>query len=213
MHTKTLPYSPYQNGKQESFWGQVEGRLMAMLSRMEPLRLDFLNRVTQAWVEMEYNCCVHEEIGSSPLERFLEGPDVSRPSPDSEALRFAFTVQERRTQRKSDGTLQIKGVRFEVPSRFRHFQYLYVRYQSWDLSTAYLADQRTGDLLARIYPQDKAKNAHGYRRTLQSPDEPADPATDSDPIPPLLRKLITDYAATGLPPAYVPKDEMEDNHE
>jgi len=213
MHKKTLPYSPYQNGKQESFWGQVEGRLMAMLSRMEPLRLDFLNRVTQAWVEMEYNRCVHEEIGSSPLERFLEGPDVSRPSPDSEALRFAFTVQERRTQRKSDGTLQIKGVRFEVPSRFRHFQYLYVRYQSWDLSTAYLADQRTGDLLARIYPQDKAKNAHGYRRTLQSPDEPADPATDSDPIPPLLRKLITDYAATGLPPAYVPKDEMEDNHE
>ncbi len=109
--------------------------------------------------------------------------------------------------------MQIKGVRFEVPSRFRHFQYLYVRYQSWDLSSAFLADQRTGDLLARIYPQDKAKNAHGYRRTLQSPDETAAPATDSDPIPPLLRKLITDYAATGLPPAYVPKDEMEDNNE
>ena len=213
VHEKTLPYSPYQNGKQEAFWGQVEGRLMAMLSRVEPLRLDFLNRVTQAWVEMEYNRCVHEEIDSSPLERLLEGPDVSRPSPDSEALRFAFTIQERRTQRKSDGTLQVKGVRFEVPSRFRHFQHLYVRYQSWDLSTAYLADQRTGDLLARIYPQDKTKNAHGYRRTLQSPDEPAAPATDSDPIPPLLRKLITDYAATGLPPAYVPKDEMEDNHE
>ena len=213
MHERTLPSSPYQNGKQESFWGQVEGRLIAMLSRVEPLRLGFLNRVTQAWVEMEYNRCVHEEIGSPPLECLLEGPDVSRPSPDSEALRFAFTIQERRTQRKSDGTLSIKGVRFEVPSRFRHFQYLYVRYQSWDLSTAYLADQRTGDLLARIYPQDKAKNAHGYRRTLQSPDEPADPATDSDPIPPLLRKLITDYAATGLPPAYVPKEEMEDNHE
>ncbi len=213
MHEKTLPYSPYQNGKQESFWGQVEGRLIAMLSRVEPLRLDFLNRVTQAWVEMEYNRCVHEEIGSSPLERLLEGPDVSRPSLDSEALRFAFTIQERRTQRKSDGTLSIKGVRFEVPSRFRHFQYLYVRYQSWDISSAFLANQRTGDLLARIYPQDKTKNAHGYRRTLQSPDEAAVPATDSDPIPPLLRKLITDYAATGLPPAYVPKEEMEDNHE
>jgi hypothetical protein len=30
---------------------------------------------------------------------------------------------------------------------------------------------------------------------------------DSDPIPPLLRKLLADYAATGLPPAYIPKEE------
>jgi len=215
IHERTLPYSPFQNGKQEAFWGQVEGRLMAMLSRVEPLTLDFLNRVSQAWVEQEYNRSVHDEIGSTPLERLLQGPDVSRPSPDSEALRFAFTTQKRRTQRKSDGTLQLKGVRFEVPSRFRHFQHLYVRYQSWDLSSAYLADKRTGDLLARIYPQDKAKNAGGYRRTLESLPEPIAPEADSEPIPPLLRKLISDYAANGLPPAYIPKDEMnkEDKNE
>ena len=30
-HDTTLPYSPHQNGKQESFWGNLEGRLMAML--------------------------------------------------------------------------------------------------------------------------------------------------------------------------------------
>ena len=201
IHEKTLPYSPFQNGKQEAFWGQVEGRLVAMLTRVEPPTLDFLNRVSQAWVELEYNRSEHEEIGTSPLDRLLQGPDVSRPSPESEALRFAFTTQQRRTQRKSDGTLQIEGVRFEVPSRFRHFQYLYVCYQSWDLSSAYLADQRSGDLLARIYPRDKAKNAHGYRRSLQP---------QSESIPPLLRKLISDYAATGLPPAYIPKDEMDE---
>ena len=209
VHEKTLPYSPYQNGKQEVFWGQVEGRMMAMLSRVEFLTLDFLNRVSQAWVEQEYNRSLHSEIGSTPLDRLLEGPDVSRPSPDSEALRFAFTTQKRRTQRKSDGTLQIKGVRFEVPAHFRHFQHLHVRYQSWDLSSAYLADQRTGDLLARIYPQDKTKNAHGYRRTLEPQPDPITPATDSEPIPPLLRKLISEYAATGLPPAYIPKDEID----
>ena len=28
VHEKTLPYSPYQNGKQEVFWGQVEGRFL-----------------------------------------------------------------------------------------------------------------------------------------------------------------------------------------
>lgn len=30
-HQTTLPYSPYQNAKQESFWARVESRLMAML--------------------------------------------------------------------------------------------------------------------------------------------------------------------------------------
>ena len=31
VHEKTLPYSPYQNGKQEVFWATLEGRLMEML--------------------------------------------------------------------------------------------------------------------------------------------------------------------------------------
>lgn len=198
VHDKTLPYSPYQNGKQEAFWGQVEGRLMAMLHRVEPLRLDFLNKVTQAWAEMEYNRSVHEEIGCPPLERLLNDPGVSRPSPDTDAIRFAFTAKERRTQRKSDGTVSIKGVRFEVPSRFRHFQHLYVRYQSWDLSIAFLADPRTDDLLGPIYPQDKARNANGVRRSLQMPVETAVPPANAE---------------TGLPPAYIPKEELEDTHE
>lgn len=49
LHEKTLPYSPYQNGKQESFWSQLEGRLLAMLGRVEPLTLEFLNRSSQAF--------------------------------------------------------------------------------------------------------------------------------------------------------------------
>ncbi|MCG8701765.1 MAG: DDE-type integrase/transposase/recombinase, partial [Bacteroidales bacterium] len=60
-HDLTLPYSPYQNGKQEAFWSQLEGRLLAMLTQVEPLTLEFLNQATQAWVEQEYNRSVHEE--------------------------------------------------------------------------------------------------------------------------------------------------------
>jgi len=213
VHEKTLPYSAYQNGKQESFWGQLEGRLIAMLSRVEPLTLDFLNRASQAWVEQEYNRSWHEEIASSPLDRLVQGPEVSRPSPDSEPLRLAFSVQDKRTQRRSDGTVQIKGVRFEVPSRFGHFPQLYFRYQNWDLSMAYLVDSRTEEVLARVYPQDKNKNAQGHRRTLQSPTEPMPAPSDQEPIPPLLRKLLSDYAATGLPPAYLPKDEIDEHKE
>ena len=40
-----------------------------------------------------------------------------------------------------------------------------------------------------------------------SSTSPASPPTEA--IAPLLRKLMADYAATGLPPAYLPKVEAE----
>lgn len=206
-HDRTLPYSPYQNGKQESFWGQLEGRLMSMLSRVESLTLETLNYTTQAWSEMEYNRNRHREINCTPVEKLLDGPDSSRPTPDSEKMAFAFTIQESRAQRKSDGTMQIKGIRFEVPSRFRHFDRLHIRYQNWNLSHAWLVDERDATLLAKIYPQDKVKNADGRRRTIAPlMDELPDPDGGADPYPPLLRKLLEDYAATGIPPAYIPME-------
>jgi transposase InsO family protein len=205
-HETTLPYSPYQNGKQESFWGQLEGRLIAMLSGTS-LTLEFLNRATQAWVEMEYNRSRHEEIATSPLDRLLRGPDVSRPGPAGDILRLAFTVRETRMQRKSDGTLQINGVRFEVPARFRHLDRLHVRFPGWDLSQAYLVDERTGILLSTIRPLDKVKNNQGKRRVISSVADPAPAPVDGDSTAPLLSQLLNDYAATGLPAAYIPKDE------
>ena len=38
-HRMTLPYSPYQNGKQEAFWNQVENRFLAMLEGCRELSL------------------------------------------------------------------------------------------------------------------------------------------------------------------------------
>ncbi len=208
-HEKTLPYSPYQNGKQESFWGQLEGRLIAMLNRVDCLSLEQLNYSTQAWIEMEYNRSWHDEINTSPVQRVLSGKDVSRQSPDSEDLRFSFTVRETRAQRQSDGTLQINGVRFEIPSRFRHFKRLSVRYQNWDLSRAWLVNQVNGKQIATMHPQDKEKNNQGNRRTLAPlHQEPELSKKDiKEPYPPLMRKLLSEYAATGLPPAYIPMQE------
>jgi putative transposase len=104
VHETTLPYSPYQNAKSEVLWAQVEGRLMAMLEDVADLTLQMLNEATQAWIEYEYNRHVHSELGQSPLARFLAGPEVSRSSPDSAALRLAFTRADRRLQRHSDVT-------------------------------------------------------------------------------------------------------------
>ncbi len=210
VHERTLPYSPYQNGKQESFWGPVEGRLLAMLDGVRDLTLARLNEATQAWAEMEHNRREQREIAATPLSRFINSKDVGRPCPESEVLRQAFTAELSRTQRKSDGTISVEGIRFELPSRYRHLGRLTVRYAPWDLSHVYLSDGRSGQTLGRLYPQDKHRNADGKRRSKEPISEPADcvPELPDGRMAPLLRKLIADYAATGLPPAYLPKDEI-----
>jgi len=208
-HETTLSYSPYQNGKQENFWAQVEGRLIAMLEDVLDLTLAALNEATQAWVEQEYNRKVHSETGETPIARFLAGPDVTRPSPDSAALRLAFTRSDTRMQRRSDGTVLIEGRRFEVPGRYRHLTRVGLRYAAWDLTVVHLVDERTGAVLCRLYPQDKARNASGFRRPLDPISSEPRPPPAAGP-PPLLAKLLAQQAATGLPPAYLPKDEGDE---
>lgn len=210
LFENTLPYSPYQNGKQESFWGQIEGRLLPMLEGVADLSLDQLNDVSQPWVELEYNRKVHSEIGQTPLERFLNHKNVSRSCPATEQLQLAFTTEVRRTQRRSDGTLSLEGIRFEVPSRFGHLEELWLRYASWDLSSVYLADPKTGAILCRIYPVDKSKNAQGQRAPRAGAEGAASPPAPSG-MAPLLQKIIQQYALTGLPPAYLPHPQNPQN--
>lgn len=203
LHHTILPGSPEQNAKLENFWAQIEGRLMAMLEGEKELTLELLNRATLAWLELEYNRKLHSEIGATPVERFLAGPDVLRPCPSSDELRRAFRRQELRTQRRSDGTLTVGGVRYEIPSRYRTLLRPTVRWASWDLSSVDLVDARTGVVLTTLFPLDKEKNADGKRRALDpEPDLGPEPAPSG--IAPLLRELMAEYAATGLPPAYVP---------
>jgi putative transposase len=208
VHHTTLPYSPEQNGKQESFWGQIEGRLLPMLEGETPLTLELLNVATQAWVEEEYHRKVHSEIKEAPLDRFFRGPSVGRESPSSDALRRAFRTEITRTQRRSDGTVTVEGIRFEVPSAYRTLIHLRLRVARWDLSSIVLADPRSGDHLATLLPLDKAKNAERTRRILElAPHVP----TPKSGIAPHLRQLMADYAATGLPPAFIPKDAPTDD--
>jgi putative transposase len=211
----TLSATPEQNGKQEVFWAQVEGRLMAMLEGEPKLTLELLNRATQAWIEQEYHRRFHSEIKQTPLDRLLAGPSVGRPCPSSDALRRAFRMEVTRTQRKSDGTITVEGVRYELPSAYRTLLRPTVRVARWDLSSIDLVDPRTGTHLATLLPLDKERNADRQRRAL--PDDSPSPETPGSPAPvgiaPLLRTQMADYAATGLPPAYLPKHPQHDDEE
>lgn len=208
VHQTTLPYSPYQNGKSESFWGRIEGRLMAMLEGEALLTLDTLNLATQAWAEQEYHRSPHAELRATPLQRYLDGPNVARACPSAAVLCAAFRVEVVRRQRRADGTFSLDGVRFEIPSRYRHLASVHVRYARWDLSRVDLVDPHEGSVLCAVQPLDKAAHAGGIRKRLApatAASEPPEPAG----MAPLLRELMADYAATGLPPAYLPTQDKE----
>jgi len=212
VHQTTLPYSPYQNAKQEAFWGRIEGRLMPMLEGEAALTLEALNLATQAWVEQEYHRSLHSELGATPLQRYLAGPNVRRDCPDTAVLADAFRIEARRRQRRSDGTVTLEGRRFEIPSRYHHLEVVHLRYARWDLARVALVDPRTGTLLCPVMPLDKSANANAERR----PRAPA--AIDLSPLPPagmapLLSQLLADYAATGVPPAYLPTPETPAHEE
>jgi hypothetical protein len=204
VHHTTLPYSPEQNGKQESFWGQIEGRLLPMLEGERDLTLALLNVASQAWVEEEYHRKEHSEIKEAPLDRYLRGPSVGRESPSSDTLRRAFRTEVSRVQRRSDGTVTVEGIRFEVPSAYRTLVALRLRVARWDLSSIEAVDPRSGDRLATLWPLDRTRNAERARRIVDPPPDRSMPGPSG--IAPHLRALMADYAATGLPPAFVTKD-------
>lgn len=208
VHERTLEYSPYQNAKQEVFFAIVEGRLMAMVEGERELTLSLLNEATQAWAELDYHRRIHSETKETPIERFLAGPDVLRECPDSDELRRRFRATLTRRQRKSDGTVAVHGMRFEVPSRYRTLERTTLRCARWDMRAIDMIDPRHGNVLCSLQPLDKARNADGHRkRVTPLADGPPDGHVQDSGIAPLLKKLIADYSATGLPPAYLPTEE------
>ncbi len=200
----TQPESPYQNGKQETFFAPVEGQLMAMLEGVAPLDLGLLNRATIAWVERDYHRRVHRELGESPLSRLRTADSVGRPAPAAEVLRGAFRQDVRRKQRRSDGTLSLEGIRFEVPGHYRHIEWLHVRYARFDLSRVSLVDPRQDVELCRLYPLDKRQHATGHRKPREH--ESVDSAPAHSGVAPHLSRLMNDYETSGRPPAYLPVD-------
>ena len=84
-------------------------------------------------------------------------------------------------------------------------------YPRWDLGRVDLVDPRQDAILAPLYPLDKNANADGRRAFMEADavDTPAQQAVaekgKKGTLPPLLRRLLQEYSATGLPPAYLPK--------
>jgi putative transposase len=133
---------------------------------------------------------------------------VGRECPSSDALRAAFRIDVTRTQRRSDGTVSLAGTRFEIPSAYRHLQRVRLRYARWDLSRVDLVDADSDAVLCPLRPLDKAANADRQRRRLDAVN--VEPLPAAPGIAPLLRQMLADHAATGLPPSWIPADWQEE---
>lgn len=213
---RTLPYSPHQNGKQEAFWQPLEGRLMKMIPKNTSLTLDLLNRYTQAWVEHDYNGKEHRETKQAPHERFFTLPCVHRPSPGIEEMRSAFLVRVTRSQRQTDGTITLDGVRFEIPAAYLHIEELKLAYARWDLSRAEILCPITNKILTRIYPVPLERNASGIRRA--APDAETSVTTENSvaqgeedcSLPPLLARCLEEHARLFPHAGYTPMPERQE---
>jgi hypothetical protein len=95
-----------------------------------------------------------------------------------------------------------------------------VRCARWDLSAVELVDPRSGNVLAPLWPLDRTKNADGRRRAVEADDFGEASAAPAGGVAPLLEDLLARYAATGLPPAYLPlhpdakakPEELQEDH-
>jgi hypothetical protein len=180
---------------------------MELLRGIDDLKLSFVNQAAQAWVEQDYHRKDHKEIRTTPLQRMLTSAGVSRPVPDSDFLRLVFTRKITRTPRRSDATVVVDGIRYELPVHFAHLPKVILPASSWDKSHMTLVDADTEAVLARLLPQDKTNNASAMRRAIESENSPTVYSTEQS-MPALLRKWLADYAATGLAPAYLPMEEI-----
>jgi len=206
VHETTLPYSPYQNAKQEIFWSRLEGRLMAMINDQKDLTLNQLNEYTQIWVEHDYHRREHRELKATPLSVFCHGKNVSRTCPSTDALRRAFTQSETRAQRKSDGTIGVRAQRYEVPNAFRHLKHIHVRYAPWDMTTLAMVDPDSGAFIQRLLPWNKVAASDGQRRPLTKAVITPAPIPKTEP-PPLLQGMIDEFRESGLPTPYLIMEE------
>ena len=133
VHHTTLPYSPEQNGKQESFWGQIEGRLLPMLEGEPGSRSSCSTPPRRPGSSRSTTARYTPRSRSRRSTRYLRGPLSVAKCPSSDALRRAFRTEVTRTQRRSDGTVTVEGIRFEVPSAYRALVLLRLRVARWDL--------------------------------------------------------------------------------
>jgi len=195
IHTR--PYQPQGRAKLERWFLTVRRSFLTRIDCDQSGGLDELNRLLFAWIEGEYHQRPHRGIGGeTPLDRWLKLSDGIRPLPLDVDLDALFMDETTRRVAK-DGTLALKGRRFEAGPRFIGRK-VEVRFDPFDLRSV-LVYMDSGESL-RAFPVDLAAN----RRVRRQPSAQESPRKQ----PPLgsLDKLANDMK----PPEQDDDDDQEE---
>ena len=190
---------------------------MAMLENVPDLTLESLNEATQAWAECEYNRKIHSETGQTPLGPLAGGPgcDATQPGQRGAAAglhpdRAAHPTPERRDGGDRDAPL--RGAQ-PLPASER----LLVRYASWDLTQVHLVDEQTGagalPALSSGQDEQRQRRAPAARAARHAADGGRSRCRQGRHRhrTAACLELMAQQAATGLPPPYLPKDDLPDD--
>ena len=125
---------------------------------------------------------------------------MTRPCPDGAALRLAFTRTSDAPCARVIAPPSSKAAASKSPIAIGISSFWKSASQH-GIHQVHLVDPHTGTVLCRLFPQDKAANARGLRRSVQPIT--SEPVTPPPPpargIGPLLGRMIDRQAATGRP--------------
>ena len=180
---------------------------MAMLEGVSELTLELLNSATQAWVEQEYQRTRPHRDRCTPLARYPRRP--RRSTRECPAARPCAAPSAWRSRAPSGAAMARSAWRASA-SRFPR--------ATGTCSTSIcampagtwrhrLVDARTRHRAVRALSAGQVRQRQWPAPCARTrmPDPHA--AATRSGMAPLLRRLMAEYAATGLPPAYLPTDQ------
>jgi len=109
IHSK--PYSPAGRGKQERLNRYIRERFLTEAEAAGIDNFEDLNDRFSAWAEQVANTRIHAETKQKPIERFLAGGPIERPSPEIVAEAFRWSVVRRVTK---TATVSLLANRYSV---------------------------------------------------------------------------------------------------
>ena len=170
------PRDPAPGGLIERFFQTLQGQLEAEIRATHLLSLGDINRVLQAWLEVEYHTAVHSQTHQTPRERYEAGTRFQR-NVEPQTVTRMFQHREQRTVHRDFSDVTVKGRHFAVDPKLRgdRVEVRFDPFQASDEPEEVQLYSTDGHYLGvgRLYGREKGHHRQPDPPASQPPIEPA----------------------------------------